>query len=143
MQWGPIWLVTIPILAVVVFRAVGSGDTELTWWAVLVGLAMVLLVAVALHFSRMETLVTEELVRASFGRGWPRREVRIAEVSTVEVVRNKWWYGWGIRKVPEGWMYNVGGLDAVELVLKSGRVFRIGSNEPEDLAAVIALDAHD
>jgi hypothetical protein len=38
------------------------------------------------------------------------------------------------------WLYNVGGLDAVEITLASGRMLRIGSDEPNALAA--ALQRH-
>jgi hypothetical protein len=36
-------------------------------------------------------------------------------------------------------MYNVWGLDAVELELTSGKVFRIGTNESDRLHAAISL----
>ena len=141
-QWGYVSLLTIPIIAVVVVSILGSDERRPGWLSALIGLAILLIVGLVLHFSRMETLVTDETVSVFFGRGWPRREIELTDVFGVEVVRNKWWYGWGIRKVPEGWMYNVWGLDAVELVLSTGTVFRIGSDEPDELAAVIALQAH-
>ena len=33
----------------------------------------------------------------------------------ISQVRNKWYYGWGLRGIPGGWMFNVWGLDDVEL----------------------------
>ncbi len=33
----------------------------------------------------------------------------------------------------EGWMYNNAGRDAIELSLRSGRVFRIGTDQPDEL----------
>jgi hypothetical protein len=53
------------------------------------------------------------------------------------VVRNCWWYGWGIRRGPDFRLYNVSGLDAVELRLKSGEVRRIGTDDPLALAAAL------
>jgi hypothetical protein len=38
------------------------------------------------------------------------------------------------------WVWNVSGLDAVELTLRSGRRFRIGTDEPEELAKAIAMN---
>jgi len=72
-----------------------------------------------------------------FGPGWPRKSIALAEVRGAEVVRNSWWYGWGIRLTPHGWLWNVSGLDAVELELASGRRTRIGTDEPRELAAAI------
>ena len=51
-----------------------------------------------------------------------------------EEVTTHWIYGWGIRWIPGGWLWNVSGLDGVELALVSGRRFRIGTDEPEQLA---------
>ena len=48
-----------------------------------------------------------------------------------------WWYGWGIHLTPRGWLYNVGGLDAVELALNNGRTLRIGSDEAAALARAL------
>ena len=41
--------------------------------------------------------------------------------------------------MPNGWMYNVWGFESVELELRSGRVFRIGTDEPTDLHGVLSL----
>ena len=49
----------------------------------------------------------------------------------------RWWWGWGVRYYGQGWLYNVSGLDAVEIRLKSGKHIRIGTDEPEALVAEI------
>ena len=46
-------------------------------------------------------------------------------------------YGFGIRYVFDGWMWNVSGLDAVQLTLPDGKHFRIGTDEPKALEAAI------
>ena len=55
----------------------------------------------------------------------------------VEQGRNSWWYGWGIRLTPHGWMWNISGLDAVELTYRNGKKFRIGTDELEMLLGVL------
>jgi hypothetical protein len=45
--------------------------------------------------------------------------------------------GWGIRWTPASWMWNVSGFDAVEITYASGKRFRIGTNQPKELAAAI------
>jgi hypothetical protein len=52
-------------------------------------------------------------------------------------VRNHWWNGFGIRMRPGFRLYNVAGLDAVELRLKSGDVRRIGTDDPQGLSAAL------
>ncbi len=99
--------------------------------------ALVLLIVAWL--SRLEVTVALGRVTAAFGRGWPRRTIDLTTVRAVRKVRNRWFYGWGIRKVPKGWMFNVWGFDAVELDLASGKVFRIGTDEPDELLDVLSL----
>jgi hypothetical protein len=48
--------------------------------------------------------------------------------------RNHWWNGFGIRSGSGFRLYNVSGLDAVELHLKSHDVRRIGTDDPQGLA---------
>ena len=93
--------------------------------------------AAFLAFSRLTTTVTADTVTAAFRVGWPRHVIPLTAMVAVRVRRNSWWLGWGLRKVPKGWMNNLWGLGAVELQLDSGAVFRIGSAHPEELEAAI------
>jgi len=94
-------------------------------------------VLVAFLFGSLTVVVTEERVTASLGLGLIRKSFRIEEIRDARAVRNHWYYGWGIRLTPTGWMFNVSGFDAVEIELKNGRRFRIGTDEPEQLLAAI------
>jgi hypothetical protein len=53
------------------------------------------------------------------------------------VVRNHWWNGFGIRMRSGFRLYNVSGLDAVELQLKSGEIRRIGTDDPQALVEAL------
>ena len=35
------------------------------------------------------------------------------------------------------WIYNVSGFDAVEIIMKNGKIYRIGTDVPEELEAAI------
>jgi hypothetical protein len=48
-----------------------------------------------------------------------------------------WLNGFGIRVRPGRRLYNVSGLDAVELRLKTGDIRRIGTDDPRGLAAAL------
>ena len=54
-------------------------------------------------------------------------------------MRNEWYYGWGVRLTPYGWMFNVSGLDAVELTFESGKRFRIGTDRPGEVIDAMRL----
>jgi hypothetical protein len=102
----------------------------------LLGVMFVLAMALLLFF-RLTVIVDEHYVRAIFGIGIIGKRIPLGEVMEVRLVTNPWWWGWGIRLIPGGWMWNISGLKAVELKMKSGRIFRIGSDEPQVLAEVI------
>lgn len=127
-------LVAVIVAVVLTLVVLAEDDPIGVWFAV--GVAA-LLVVVAAIFGRLEVAVDDRSVTASFGWGWPRRRIGLSDIDSVDTVRNRWYHGWGIRKVAGGWMFNVDGYDSVELRLRSGRVFRIGSDEPDVLARSI------
>ncbi|RKY85416.1 hypothetical protein DRQ09_07330 [candidate division KSB1 bacterium] len=61
----------------------------------------------------------------------------IKDVESCKVVRIPWYYGWGIRIVPGGWLYRVSGFYAIEINMKNGKRYLIGTNEPQNLAEFI------
>ena len=136
-QRGYFGIVTVGILIPVVGAVAVSDDDP--WATVLVVLLIGLILAVVLWFSRLTVTVDGDSVTSAFGLGKPAKTIDLSGVAHVRRVRNPWYYGWGIRKVPGGWMYNVWGFEAVELDLASGRVFRIGTDEPDELAEVLSL----
>lgn len=102
----------------------------------LLGLAFILGM-VLLLFYRLTVSVDENYVRAIFGIGIVCKRIPLSDITEARPVTNSWWYGWGIRLIPGGWMWNIGGQKAVELTLKNGRKFRLGTDEPEALEAAI------
>jgi hypothetical protein len=88
-------------------------------------------------FGWLSVTVDEETVTARFGMGLIRKKIPLRDIKSAERVRNQWWYGWGIRMGPSGWIYSVSGLDAVEIELRDGSCFRIGTDDPEELLSAI------
>ena len=95
------------------------------------------LVLALLVFHSLTVTVNEESVHLRMGIGLIKTSFPLAEITNAYPVRNKWYFGWGIRLMDNGYMYNVSGLDAVELVLNSGAIHRIGTDEPDSLALAI------
>jgi len=131
-QTGREILVTMAVVAGALVVGVYQG--LLPQFGLLVAGALV--VALAL-FGSLTVDVDREAVAVRFGLGLVRRRLVLADVIAVQVVRNRWWYGWGIHWVGNGWLYNVSGLDAVELRYSNGHADRIGTDEPETLCRVI------
>lgn len=109
----------------------------------LLGAVMIVLyLAIYSLFSQLRTEVTSTTVTATFGFGWPKRTIPLKDIESHEQVRNRWWYGLGIRAIPGGMLYAVWGLDAVEIHYRDkkknrDRMFRIGTDDAEGLAEAI------
>lgn len=126
--------------------------TQIGYWmgAALVGLAAVIALRVqsltvfgvmclvatlaSALFGTLTVIVDDESVQVRFGPASLLRErIALADVTHARAVRNSPLYGWGMRYIPHGRLWNVWGLDAVELQLAGGRRFRIGTDEPQAL----------
>jgi hypothetical protein len=129
------YVIALSGLAFVAVWALSDDRASVGAWVFLaVGVP---LIVIGLLVARLTVEVDDVAVTATFGWGWPRRRVELTHVERVALVRNRWWNGWGIRKVRGGWMFNNDGRDAIELTLRSGRVFRIGTDQPAELSAAI------
>ena len=104
---------------------------------IIVGVVLVTLLLCIFIFWSLTVEVMPDRLTVLFGPGLIRKPFRIEDIRDARIVRNKWYYGWGIRLTPHGWLFNVSGLDAVELELKNNRKFRIGTNEPQQLLTAI------
>jgi hypothetical protein len=86
--------------------------------------------------------VNGDELRWSFGPGFWTYRLPLGEIEKVAIVRNHWWNGFGIRRGLGFKLYNVEGLDAVEVHMKSSDVRRIGTDDPQGLAAALRASPH-
>lgn len=127
-------LVVALILPLAMFLAVVLAMAGLAYVVLGVWAMSVLLLVL---FYRLRVEVTRKHLRFRFGIGVIGRTFDVHEIVAARAVRNKWYYGWGIRLTPYGWLYNVSGFDAVEIRLRSGKRYRIGTDEPEALTTAL------
>jgi hypothetical protein len=103
-----------------------------------IGLAIALgLVVLAWFFSSLTVVVNGNELEWYFGPGTWKYRMPLSDIAGVSIVRNNVLNGFGIRMRPGFRLYNVSGLDAVELHLKSGEIRRIGTDDAPGLAAVL------
>ena len=89
----------------------------------------------------MTTTIEGDVLRITYGIGLIRRTIQLSEIRSAEVVRNPWIYGWGIRFIPNGMLYNIKGLSGVELTFKGlSRIIRIGSGNADALSEAISKE---
>ena len=88
----------------------------------------IIFIIVLLLFFQMKTSVDSNTIQISYGIGLIKKTIRINEIESVIIVRNKWYYGIGIRMLKNGWLYNIQGLNAIELKMKNSKsIVRIGT----------------
>jgi len=87
----------------------------------------------------LKVTIDEQQLRVKFGYGIFRKRFLLKEIDSVKIVKNHWYYGWGIRfwLWPRMWIFNVSGFEAVELKMKNGKTYRIGTDEAEALESAI------
>ena len=135
------YLMMVVTLAVLVFfawlqitaRAEPPSVDSGTNFAVTAIMALILFILAS--FVTLTTSIDKNCLRIKFGYGIFRKKFPLAEIISVKAVKNHWYYGWGIRVWfwPYMWIYNVSGFDAVEISLKNRKVYRIGTDIPEEL----------
>jgi hypothetical protein len=88
-------------------------------------------------FSHLTVIGYMNYLEIKFGIGLIRKKFNYQDIRDSSIEKNPWYYGWGIRKIPGGWLYNVSGSESVQLNMKNGKMYRIGTDEPKRLAEFI------
>jgi len=97
-----------------------------------------LVAAILVLFVALTVEVDGDEIRLAFTAGLIHKRIAVPEVARFRRVKNAWWHGFGIRYLPGGGrLWNVSGLDAVELILKDGQRLRIGTDQPVALTLAI------
>ncbi|MBR9699181.1 hypothetical protein GOV09_01855 [Candidatus Woesearchaeota archaeon] len=130
-QIGYLILFSFLITIALIFYLSSQEEAPVEW---LVGFFFLLIPL----FSTLTVSVTDRIT-VRFGIGLIRKNFVLEDIVSCKQVRNRWWYGWGIRYFGRGWLYNIHGLDAVELQFKNGKVARIGTAEPDKLCNAIKM----
>ena len=101
----------------------------------LITFSVLLLTLLLFHSLTVEINKTKLIVK--FGFGIISKKFNLKDIKSSHAVKNHWYYGWGIRLTPNGWLYNVSGLSAVEIQMKNGKKYRIGTDKPKNLEHAI------
>ena len=134
------WLIfafLIPIHIVITYLYINQiGDKPMGTTAYII-VSMTFLVIYVLFYG-MLTTVSSETIRISFGIGIIQKNIELNTVKDVEKVKSPWYYGWGIRIIPNGMLYNISGFDGVELKFKdTKRIIRLGTKDSTKLKSEI------
>lgn len=133
-QRGVVMLTGLLIGAVVAGYAALINPAATRWIVLPIALG---LIALAWLFSSLTVIVNGDELRWYFGPGAWNYRISLRDIAAVRIVRNSAFSGFGIRMRPGFRLYNVSGLNAVEVRLKSGEIRRIGTDDPNGLSAAL------
>jgi hypothetical protein len=107
-------------------------------------LTVFLLLLLILMMSSLTVTIDDQFLRVRFGPGVFFKKFPLSEITGCGSKYKTYIWGWGIRYYFGGWLFNIAGFDSVEILLKNGKKARIGTDEPETLAAAInsAIKTH-
>ena len=105
----------------------------------LVTFVMAAVLLILSSFASLTVSLDEKYLRLKFGYGIFKKAFSLNEIASAERVKNSWYYGWGIRFWPwsKMWIYNVSGFEAVQITMKNGKIYRLGTDEPTALESAI------
>ncbi len=112
------------------------GNSPLETKAYVLFLLVFALVLINLY--GLTTRINEKEIIVKFGIGLITRKISLMNIQSAKIITYPVWYGYGIRITPAGWLYNVGGRQAVELKIKGekNRIL-IGTMKPQKLLQAI------
>jgi hypothetical protein len=139
--------VTLAVLALFAWAQITARAEPPSYYSgtnFLVTAVMVLIVFILASFTTLTTSIDENRLRIKFGYGIFAKMFPLKEIASVRSVKNHWYYGWGVRVWfwPYMWIYAVSGFDAVEIVMKNGKIYRIGTDAPSELEAAVKQAIH-
>lgn len=135
-QRAPIWLLLL-IISAAVFTGAWLLRNDQVIAAILCGGGVAMLF-LSLCFQTLTVADEGEALAVRFGP-LPifRKRIRYESISDVEPTSIALIDGWGIHYIPgRGWTWNIWGWSCVRLTV-NGRSMRIGTDDPENLAAMI------
>ncbi|MGB5018262.1 MAG: hypothetical protein WBO66_00875 [Candidatus Moraniibacteriota bacterium] len=95
-------------------------------------------------FVTLTVSLDENSLWIRFGSGIFRKKFAVDDIVSAVCVKNHWYHGWGIRVWfwPYMWICSISGFDAVEITLRNGKIYRIGTDTPSELEVAIKHALH-
>ncbi len=138
------WLMPVALFGGAAFSALilciagTEEDLPLALW-----LVPALILACGFVFSGLGVSVDARGVHVRWGFGWPSKHFAWHEIESFESCEHGWWYGYGLRWTPRGWLWNIQGPWAVRLKLRNGKCFHIGTDDLDGLLAAMGASQAD
>ena len=128
------YLIIVAMATAMGLIGVVLANVGINWIAI--GTLVVIAVTLVLFYS-LTVVIWEDELKVRFGLGLIRKRFKLNEIESCQVIKNPWYYGWGIRLTPHGMLFRVSGLRAVQIKFRTGKRFQIGTDVPQELEETI------
>ena len=137
-QFGTFSVITmLPIFIFILIMIFTIGLKDPVQGSIFIFVGVTFLICLLL-FYKLTICIDDTFITLSLGIGLITKKYPLQDIKSCKPVRNSPFDGIGIRMIPNGWLYNVSGLGAVELSFKNKKsVVRIGSNDPGKVSDII------
>lgn len=86
-------------------------------------------------FFSLRVIIEDAYIRLKFWYWLFRKEIPISKIDQFRIVENPWYIWWWIRFTisPYTLIFSVSWFDAIEILQKDWKIYRIGTDEPYEL----------
>jgi hypothetical protein len=137
-QFGTFSVIVILPLLIFFMTLIFLSGFDDTFELIIFGFLVLTFLIFLLIFYKLTIYIDKSHVVFKLGNGLIQKKYPLSEIESCKPVKNPALYGIGIRLTPEGWLYNVSGLYAIELTFRNKKSkVRIGTNKPDEIARII------
>ena len=129
-----VFLIIIGLITLAYIYNWGNNPIDTTGYI----LCLILSVGFFLGFYGMTIIVFDNQIQVKFGIGFYTKRIDLSAIDSITVTKYPLYFGYGIRMIPKGMLYNVSGRHAIEIKIKGKKsALYIGTNDWDNLKMVL------
>jgi hypothetical protein len=129
-----VFLIIIGLITLAYIYNWGNNPIDTTGYI----LCLILSVGFFLGFYGMTIIVFDYQIQVKFGIGFYTKRIDFSSIDSISVTKYPLYFGYGIRMIPKGMLYNVSGRHAIEIKIKGKKsALYIGTNDWDNLKMVL------
>jgi hypothetical protein len=132
------WITAIGILGSIVLVCSLLAWSAQSLSEISAAIVVVVLLGALVTFSSLTVRVSDRALAWWFGIPAIGRRVALGDIESVVAIKTSIFEGWGIHLTWHGWVWNVSGFNAVQITLRSGTRFAVGTPEPQAVIDAVA-----
>ncbi len=88
-------------------------------------------------FISLTVSIDNDALELWFGKCFFRKIIQVDQMKSCNIIDHPSISQWGIKRISDGWVYSVTGASIVEIIMKTGEKYLIGTYEPRDIKRIL------